>query len=567
MLLTEISNNAIETIIKKSYPALSIYMELTLGDMFKQRLFWQVRFIPQEDMREYPNVKLKDYMRLKILKEFHINRGHGPLRFLRGIVRIVCGDEINFFSNYTEDKHKENLIMFKHIVDYINNNQIEMSEDFNGLSFTELSKTIGREVRISNFLKQQAKTEKTKVSNKTYGEYSVVKINKYDDAARYSKFTSWCVTNDYTAYKNYTSDGSQFYFCLKNNFKKIKEEVGENCPLDEYGLSMVSVCVKPNGEAGFVTTRWNHDNNGENNPQLKTLEQVEEVLGIPSTVFVNTRITGKLNKDDIPTILENENIDIQDIFDSVKPIKSTDYIIVEYNGMFNIIRGRRLMLDKWCFRISQTFHYGILLVVNENRAFELYDVNLNRINTEPLSYARYMGGSPSCWYVTNLDGEVNYIDRKGKLFFEEWVKYASSFDKSGICLIKTKDDNYYYINKKKQVLFPNMVFQKANHFENGFATVCIDDTWYILKQNGETKPVVDNSGNGIFYVSWFTEGYACINYIDYDYGHDILTTEGDIIRYEDFKKTHSGFWLEDFVDEEEGDILTALQHGAAFGAR
>jgi len=61
---------------------------------------------------------------------------------------------------------------------------------------------------------------------------------------------------------------------LKKGFENVKKKVGENVPLDEYGLSMISVLIDntDGGSADRITTRWNHEHNGENNKALCTAE-------------------------------------------------------------------------------------------------------------------------------------------------------------------------------------------------------------------------------------------------------------------------------------------------------
>lgn len=79
-------------------------------------------------------------------------------------------------------------------------------------------------------------------------------------------------------FDSYTSDGfNQFYFCLKNGFESMKPVQGEGCPLDEYGLSMIAVCVDENGALSTCTCRWNHDNDG--NDSIMTTEQISQVIG------------------------------------------------------------------------------------------------------------------------------------------------------------------------------------------------------------------------------------------------------------------------------------------------
>ena len=77
---------------------------------------------------------------------------------------------------------------------------------------------------------------------------------------------------------DYTNNGSGvFYFLLKDGFEKVQREQGPNCPLDEYGLSMIAVSFRRDGSVNTVTCRWNHDNGG--NDFVMTPEQVSKLIG------------------------------------------------------------------------------------------------------------------------------------------------------------------------------------------------------------------------------------------------------------------------------------------------
>ena len=59
-------------------------------------------------------------------------------------------------------------------------------------------------------------------------------------------------------------DKNTMYFCLRDDIDTVEYKVGERCPLDEYGKSMLCVIVNPLGELSTFTTRWNHkDANGK----------------------------------------------------------------------------------------------------------------------------------------------------------------------------------------------------------------------------------------------------------------------------------------------------------------
>lgn len=569
-VLLEISNNAIETIIKNSCDYIAPFMNNTLDEFRQLRNSWKsgkafMVDISLEECQEAPNMKVKDYLRLKIMREFHINRGSGPLKFLKGIVRICCSKEIDMFLKQKSHMHRENLVRFKQMVNYIYTNQKEMDEDLNGLSFLELYNLIGREMRVRDFyqMREKKKALESQPAN-VFGDYTVVRISCFNDAAIYSKYTSWCVTQRAGYYDDYAGDGSQFYFCLKNGFKKLQKEPGEGCPLDEYGLSMVSVCIKPDGEPKCITTRWNHSNNGEDNPELHTLEQVESVLGIPSSVFEPSEKFDNITVDDIPELLKDENIDVNEIFTSIKPMKGTDYFLVTYDELENVLHGRQLLLDDWFQNITTTWHYGLLLACRKWGEYFLFDKNWKKLNEEPFTDVSYRGGNPDCWYVVtevSYVDRMNYITREGKLFFNEWVKSLTPFC-DGICCYQDLDGERHYINKKGQKLFPNTVFQEASHFDGGVATVCVSDKWYILKKNGEYKLIGEKSETGehgkIVTVSPFTNGFALILTTERKY--EIIDAQGNRIDYVSFITTHRGFWVEDYVDEDTGYVFPILRY-------
>lgn len=79
-------------------------------------------------------------------------------------------------------------------------------------------------------------------------------------------------------YDSYTAEGDNiFYFCLKDGFENIQPEMGENCPKDEYGLSMIAVSVCPDGSLNTATCRWNHNNGGDDN--IFTTEEISQIIG------------------------------------------------------------------------------------------------------------------------------------------------------------------------------------------------------------------------------------------------------------------------------------------------
>ena len=300
-------------------------------------------------------------LRLKLMKTFEINRGRGPIKYLRGIIRISFdqNEGINLFS--LNGTNKPLLTRFRQIVDYICVRGLEFNEDLNGLSLEELNVTVGSQLRIEAYKKWLDNKGKEQKEN-VFGEYTVIVINSYEEASKYSQFTRWCVTQGAHHYNLYTNDDSQFFFCLKNGFEGVKRVEGEGCPLDEYGLSMVSVLIRPDNSVKHVTTRWNHENKGEDNPKLKTLEQVERVLGIPQSAFIYKGIP-EVNERDINELL-NQGIDISSLIKKGETIGSM--VEISYGKKHNVMKDGKLLMKDWyqyIFPFSDTYFKCIKNVV------------------------------------------------------------------------------------------------------------------------------------------------------------------------------------------------------------
>ena len=373
LMLLEISNNAIETLLKKYNPQFVNLMDKTIKELDNWDMVqlppqtttgrsMALRSIPQyagriilsslgvtdTELRQYPNMKIKDYMRLKLLKEFQINRGQGPIKYLRGIIRICCDNNegINFFTiNHAPDKRL--LKKFRQIINHIYTNNLEFNEDLNGLTLVQLNKMVGAKMRVSVYQEWLANRKQEEELQDTFGEYKVIPINSHEEASRYAKYTAWCVTHSQGNYDGYTGDGSRFFFCLKNGFENVVKQRGEGCPLDEYGLSMVSVLIRQNGTVKHITTRWNHDNEGEDNPNLNTLEQVEQILGIPEDVFLADIAPAEFESSDVEELI-NQGIDIGQFLK--KGQRKGDMYEVYFESdarKRNVMKDGKLLLKDW----------------------------------------------------------------------------------------------------------------------------------------------------------------------------------------------------------------------------
>lgn len=188
-------------------------------------------------------------------------------KFILGVTRMFLNRELSDATTILNIDKTIKLLTLAHYNEYDRN--------LNGLSAEELIN------RFADARSEHSKAKRNALSTRQFEQrdYNIVKINSFEEASDYSNYTSWCVTRGEGAFNSYTAGGeAQFYFCLKNGFENIKQIEGENCPLDEYGLSMIAVCVDGDGDLKTCTCRWNHDKGG--NDKIMNEEQISNVIGV-----------------------------------------------------------------------------------------------------------------------------------------------------------------------------------------------------------------------------------------------------------------------------------------------
>ena len=179
----------------------------------------------------------------------------GNYKFMLGIVRLYVEKELDNDSNKGKLFNILNSITSGPAIDAYDYN-------FNGKNINNLVADIEKISFEQPYGARQASVEKPKTIRANNG-YTIVPIFSYEEAEQYAKFTDWCVVNNDAAYDAHTIYGGMFYFCLKDGFEEINVWDGNfdrehTPPYDVYGLSMIAVCIGPDGEERSITTRWNH---------------------------------------------------------------------------------------------------------------------------------------------------------------------------------------------------------------------------------------------------------------------------------------------------------------------
>ena len=231
-------------------------------------------------------------------------------------------------------------------------------------------------------MEQAYKLERERLGSTDFGErntsYNIVKINTFKEASEYGKYTPWCVTHEIKAFNDYTNNGiCVFYFCLKDGFENVKEKIGENCPLDEYGLSMLAVCVDENGECKTITCRWNHNNGGSDN--VMSTEELSRLLGVnfyevfkPSSVF----------KEKLEKALSLAKKGDFSGFDNIDNFDKNGLAKVELNDKCNLIDVNCNFLSKQWFDYITDFYENGIAQVSLNHKWNLIDINGNLLSKQ-----------------------------------------------------------------------------------------------------------------------------------------------------------------------------------------
>ena len=421
---------------------------------------------------------LSAFLRLYFLSYFDINHGKGPVEYVMGLARIAIGELKMFDRNAESD-----TALLKQVVLFLHNSTDEQLKaqydgNLNGLDFYTLVRQLNgarREFNAAN---------RTRLKGATDGRvsaYKVVAISSAEEAAKYGQFTSWCVTHSKANYDGYTEGGRRFYFCLRDGFEDVPKRAGEGCPLDDYGLSMISVLVDSEGEPNVVTTRWNHENDGENNENLHTAEQVQEVTNIDFYATFKPYSLEQLTAMGItPFYVVQDMLDKgakpEDIF--VK-IGEEEYGLrrVYLNRKYNFIDGEnKLLFDRW-FDDTGNFMAGFAAVQLNNK--------WNFINTEGRILSKQwfddVWGYSEGFAEVRLNDKWNFINTEGQIAFNQWFDIVCPFSE-GFAEVRL-NDKWNFINTEGQIAF-NQWFDTAGPFSKGVSKVILNGKGYNLDKEG-----------------------------------------------------------------------------------
>ncbi len=420
-------------------------------------------------------------------------------KYFLGVTRMVIEKQLT---------NGENIIKLNSILKYINNDEslnTSFDRNLNGLTFEKLSE------QTTEGMEQAYKSERERLGSTDFGErntsYSIVKINNFKEASEYGKYTSWCITNSKEAFRNYTSNGvCVFYFCLKDGFESIPEKIGENCPLDEYGLSMLAVCVDENGECKTVTCRWNHDNGGNDN--IMSTDELSRLLGVsfyevfkPSTVF----------KDRLDKALSLAKKGDLSGFDNIYSFNKNGIAVVGLNDKRNLIDTNCNLLSEQWFDWIDNFDENGFAQVKLNDKWNFIDVNGKLVSKQWLDWiSNFEDGIAK----VKLNNKYNFIDVNGNLLSKQWFDWTCNFNENGFG--KVMLNNKWNLIGTNGNLLSQQWFDNIYSFnKNGLAQVELNRKWNLIDKNGNLLSKQWFDGIGIF-----TNGFSKVrlnnkwNFID-----------------------------------------------------
>lgn len=380
--------------------------------------------------------------------------------------------------------------------------ELGLDQNANGMSMNDFFSQFQGDVSQSETDDREASAQYGDDNDGNNNGYKIVPIPTFDDANEYSRYTDWCVTQGEEYFLKYTNNGlGIFYFLLKEGFENVPREQGPNCPLDDYGLSMIAVSFRHDGSINTVTCRWNHDNGG--NDFVMTPEQLSKLIGAD--------IYSIFNPDDIQSLLpEGMEVLDYDLNYGLKLCKNTttdNLFIFSYDFSDNI-----------CF---QSKNY----VVYQGKTDEDYDI-CALIDRNGLIYETAYGDewidtieNNGLLYVANTDTESDGGGIYNAKTLEKVIEISiRNLDNYQNILILTDDDGYkQVINKKtnKSIFSKNIdkwVYQygrlvcfRDNQISVINTDTCEDYIWLadIISTigEGEYKLYLIQDEDGMFVVS------------------------------------------------------------------
>ena len=401
--------------------------------------------------------KVIDFLRLNLYGQFNMGRGSDLFQYVEGIVRIACQD-LGFYAFCQDGMQGGKIVKFGKILRLIDFHPEIMMEgvaidgNLNGLSYDAFMELFKH--NYSQYVSKSNNDLAEDTSFLTPHNYRIVEIkdrigeNSWvgptEEGMRFlrslEQYTSWCVCGDMAEfeYAQYLSNGGRMYICLKEGFENVPKEVGENCPLDEYGLSMVCVIVGSDGFPDNVTTRWNHENGGENPKGLCDPIHLQKLFGVKYKDIFKPRKAQDLRKMNLAESEEKEGNLLTESIDEHYDYKKDMLSIAKFmkkEGL-NVYPFPKVKLN-WeeqdgLFIKTGYYHPEEKTIVVFCKDRHPKDI-LRTFAHEMIHHSQNLDGKDLNFYegddvkgnerLEKIEGEA-YL--KGNIYFRKWTEYMNS---------------------------------------------------------------------------------------------------------------------------------------------
>ena len=489
--------------------------------------------------------RANNFVRNDLRQDITALRDKNIAKFTLGVTRMYCDRQLSN-ANIIGNLNTTLKLLSAHLDEYDRN--------LNGLSAQELIN------RFAQTRRDNVDAEKGEIDSMDFSQgskYQIVPINSFEEAQNYYKYTNpnsrWCLTHMDDMFDSYTNDGiNQIYFCLREGFESEPCEVGENAPLDDYGLSMLSIIVNENGELAYCTTRWNHDNGGSDSSM--SAKEVSQVVGVN---FYQVFKPNNKWQNMLSVVKEkiSRGVPYDDIFDYVGDFRN-GYAIVILNEKWNLINTNGDFIgDQW-FDDVGNFSNGYA-IVQLNGKFNFINPNGEFIGNKWFDDVDNFNNG---YARVRLNGQHNFINTNGDFISDQWFDYACNFNDS-YALVQL-NGKYNFINTNGEFI-SNQWFDYAYDFRNGFARVKLNDKYNSINTNGDfiSDQWFDNVGS-------FKDGYSIVElngkYYKFNLKDGKLYNINENKQYNNMEKKQlirlTEGDLHRIVKESVNQILTELDH-------
>lgn len=460
----------------------------------------------------YSDAQADEFIRIKLRNDIPVLRTPQGGKFILGVTRMFIDRDIQDAQTITDLNSTLKLVASDaHINEYDRN--------LNGMSAFDLIE------RFQSARGEMIDQDRENLSQVEYGgnsDYTIVPINSFDEARQYSQYTSWCVTHYDNMFDSYTSNGiNQFYFCLKNGFENVPKQEGENCPLDEYGLSMIAVSVDVNGALNTCTCRWNHDNGG--NDSIMGTKEISNVIG---QNFYDVFKPNNRFKNGVEAIERQlaQGRDPRDVFWETHPDFNTGGYIVMYMDQYNWVdANNQLRSDKWYDYISRC--NGFYIVRTNGRKRNVLNMDLQPVFDKWLDKLDWGIGSQ---IIIGLDNKVAIAEPNGHMVVNEWfeviLKFRWAYYDTEFYWVKNLTDGKKNLITQDGKYVSDIWLDRIDWPESQWVKVAANEKFNLMNIKGEYL-----FEQWMDYVSDMVRGYVCIglngkyNVTD-NYGHIISAT-------------------------------------------